>query len=382
VHSAVSITSLVTALILSAIVSYLGYFKGIYHYTDMINHYIFPLFFFYVSLEARREIISEKGELRGAKAIQPLIMAIGGVLVPMGIFAWIYPQGFTPEGGMFIPIATDIAFVVLSITFTNMSKRLKTTLLAVAIADDIIGIGFLAVCFENWELTKVLIMVIILQFVVICNLLQDKIDSFRITKEVSFWLVVYCIFVFIFHKLHIHTTVAGVITALLVPYKPGAKRMEKSKNPKDSIYHLLEEKFLSLTCSWLVIPTFIILNVKIPMSELSMNDLVSVPSLAIAFGLYLGKPIGIFITGLLTAIIFGLPANNKKELFGGGTLCGIGFTVSLFFATLSSGIPAGISTIAIIAGSFASAISGIMIVRYANNQTIIPSFRKKVKKAN
>jgi NhaA family Na+:H+ antiporter len=374
----------ILALLLAVGNSIINSFQGIYAFTDSLNHFVFPFFFFYVSLEARRQIISETGHLRGKKAIQPLLMAIGGVAVPMGIFAYIFPEGFTPEGGMFIPIATDIAFVVLAMKGTKISDKLKSILLAIAIADDIIGIGFLATSFESWDLGKIIFITLIGILVIVCMMSQKKIDSFKITRERTFWLLVCSLFIYVFHILHIHTTVAGVICALMVPYHPGAKRMKESEKAKrkvkvdDSIYHVLEEDVLSVLCGWFVIPAFIILNVNIPVQDLQMTDLLRRESIAIISGLFIGKTIGIFSIGILTAYFFGFPGKNKKELLGGSMLCGIGFTVSLFFATLSTGIEKVISTVAILTGSLISGISGLFMIRYANNQPFFP----KIKKAN
>jgi NhaA family Na+:H+ antiporter len=349
-------------------------FKGIYDYKEPVLHFLFPFFFFYVSLEARRQIVSDTGHLKGKKALQPLLMAIGGVLVPMCIFGLIFPQGFTPEGGMFIPIATDIAFVVLAMKPTKISDKLKTTILAIAIADDIIAIVLIVTCFGSWDLGKVMFLIIISIIVGISMIMQNKIDSFRITRESTFWLIVCGVLIYLLHTFNIHTTLAGVITALLIPYHPGAKRIEKSKKVEDSVYHYLEENTLNILSGWIIIPAFIILSVNIPFQKLNINDMFHRSSIAIILGLSLGKTIGIFVVGIITSFFFGKPGENKKEFLGGAMLCGIGFTVSLLFAALSKEIAKGISAIAILCGSLISAIMGISTIGLKSKKSIDTSY--------
>jgi len=108
------------------------------------THWLFPYFFFLVSLEARREILSSNGELHGRRAIAPAIMAVGGMIVPWLVFFTITGSG-RPDNGALIPMATDIAFVVLAMTLGKASIKLRASLLALAIADDIGGIILMAV---------------------------------------------------------------------------------------------------------------------------------------------------------------------------------------------------------------------------------------------
>ena len=111
------------------------------------THWAFPYFFFLVTLEARREIISTRGELYGNKALTPVIMALGGMLVPWLVFGFI-TGSVDPKSGAFIPMATDIAFVVLALTVAKASHRLRAALLALAIADDIGSIFLMAIFFQ------------------------------------------------------------------------------------------------------------------------------------------------------------------------------------------------------------------------------------------
>ena len=73
-----------------------------------INDVLMAIFFFFVTLEIKREFI--QGELSNIKqAILPIIAAVGGMLVPALIYIYINFGNTETLNGWAIPSATDIA---------------------------------------------------------------------------------------------------------------------------------------------------------------------------------------------------------------------------------------------------------------------------------
>ncbi len=366
----VYIISIITGLILSCFNAWHSWINE-HGINETIVHYFFPFFFFRVTLEALREVRTKGGHLSGNSLIQCMLMAIGGVSIPIVVTAIFYPEKLTPENGMFIAVATDIAFVVLASSVTNMSEKLRKTLLAIAILDDMIGIGIIAWQFEVWELEKFIFLGSIIFIVILSKIFEQQCDKI---KNPIYWFLVGGVLIYLFHHFNIHTSLAGVVAACLVPYKQAAERLgiaEKAGqqliiNPKISAYHWLEEVGLMVICTTLIVPSFIVAHTLIPFHAINLS-VFNQKAFAIANGLFLGKTIGIFGIAMITSRWYGLPANSKLELLGGAMLCGIGFTVSLFFAGMSKGINTIVAFVGISIGSISSAICGILTINYANN---------------
>ncbi len=319
-------------------------------------HWAFPFFFFLVTLEARREVISRQGELNGKKALAPIIMAIGGMIIPWLVFGLV-TGSVAPEKGSFIPMATDIAFVVLAMTIANASHKLRATLLALAIADDIGGIILMAIFFNAWGLSQILTSVAMLVLIYICNRYQTALDKFWLYRQAFTWVIICLFWVWVLNKVHLHPSLAGVFTALVVPYHPGSDRLKKSGALRDSVYHVLEQAGLNVPVNWLVIPGFIMLSVVIKPDSLQ-GAWFTTESVGVFLGFVVGKTAGVFFAGLLVMkLVNKLPAKSYAELFFGSVMCGMGLTVALFFSGLSTGINQTSATIAIL---LASALCGVV----------------------
>src|SRR5262249_2129758 len=116
---------------------------------EWINDGLMTLFFFVVGLEIKRELV--EGELREPRrAALPAIAALGGMLVPAGIYLAI-TAGTHASPGWGIPMATDIAIAVgvLSLLGARVSPSLKLFVLAFAIVDDIGAIVVIAVFYSG-----------------------------------------------------------------------------------------------------------------------------------------------------------------------------------------------------------------------------------------
>lgn len=350
---------------------YLEFGRSTLYMDDLAHfwtHWAFPYFFFLVTLEARREIISTRGELYGNKAIAPVMMALGGMLVPWLVFTIITGSG-DPNKGSFIPMATDIAFVVLALTVSNASHKLRAALLALAIADDIGSIILMAIFFNEWGSDQILTVSVMAVILYLCNRYEAVLDRFWIYRSAYVWAIICLFWIWVLNKVHLHPSLAGVFTALVVPYQPGSDRLKKSGQLRDSVYHVLEQSGLNVPVNWIVIPGFIVLSVVIKPENLS-GSWIGDQSLGIFFGFVVGKTLGVFLGGIVAAMFLKtMPARSFTELFFGSIMCGMGLTVALFFAGLSTDIDHTAATIAILISSAFCGLVGVYGIYRHNRNT-------------
>ena len=177
-----------------------------------INDVLMAIFFFFVSLEIKREFI--QGELSNPKqAMLPIIGAVGGMAVPALFYIVVNYSDSTTLNGWAIPSATDIAFSlgVLSLLGKRVPISLKVFLTALAIIDDLGAIVIIAFFYSgNIEIKYLVLM--LLSLIVLIALNKYKIKSF-----IPFLIV--GIFLWDFtHQSGIHATIAGVLLALTIPH--------------------------------------------------------------------------------------------------------------------------------------------------------------------
>lgn len=335
-----------------------------------INDALMAVFFFAVGLEIKREILV--GELSSFRqALLPIVAAIGGMAVPVGIF-WLLGHGTDYIGGAAIPMATDIAFSlgVLAMLGDRVPISLKIFLTTLAVVDDIGGILVIAIFYSThinfWLLliaAGLLALLIIGGFVGI----QSKI----------FYLGIGAFIWFLFLNAGIHPTIAGVLIAFCIPSKPVYAPMKYIQTIRNNISFFASEDDARLTTrtildkdqmNWLkeiesasdkvisplqdledslhpvvnyiIVPLFAFANAGIYFGDMQASALVSGISLAIIIGLVAGKFLGIFLFTWLTVKLKLAPMPeecNWKEIASVAVLGGIGFTVSLFIANLSFG---------------------------------------------
>ncbi len=342
------------------------------------THWAFPYFFFLVTLEARREIISTKGELYGNKALAPVIMALGGMIMPWVIYTFITGSS-DPKAGAFIPMATDIAFVVLAMTVANASPKLRAALLALAIADDIGSIILMAIFFNEWGYSQFLTVGAMAAILLFCYRYERVLDQLWIYRAGFVWVIICLFWIWVLNEVHLHPSLAGVFTALVVPYHPGSERLKKTGRLRDSVYHVLEQSGLNVPVNWLVIPVFIVLSVVIKPENLA-GAWFTTQSLGVFFGFVIGKTVGVFCGGYIAYLLIReIPANSFKELFFGAVMCGMGLTVALFFAGLSTGIDHTTATVAILFASAFCGVVGTYGIYYVNKKSAEKAVSSNIK---
>ncbi len=303
----------------------LGYESGSVHlrYPVLlwVNDGLMAIFFLLVGLEIKREML--EGELSSLrKAALPVFAAIGGMLVPAGIYALVN-QGSATASGWGIPMATDIAFAIglLSLLGSRVPVALKIFLTALAIVDDLGAIVVIAVFYSSGvEVTYLLYAFGIFLFLLVLNRLGVTSLFFYLVPGLFIWYFI--------HHSGVHATIAGVLTALAIPTTPDEK-----ESPLEYLEHALTKPV-----NFLIMPIFALVNTNIRFEAGMLEGLFSPLGIGIVLGLFLGKPLGILLSSWIAVKlgVSSLPAGvTWKMVAGMGLLAGIGFTMSIFIALLS-----------------------------------------------
>ena len=321
-----------------------------------INDGLMAVFFFLIGLELKREFL--EGELSNWRQVAlPAIGALGGMIVPMAVYVALNYADPAALRGWAIPAATDIAFAVgvLALLGSRVPLSLKVFLTSLAIFDDVGAILIIALFYTDALVASALLfaglMVALLLFL---NLRGVTKKAPYIIIGTALWLAVL--------KSGIHATIAGVILAFFIPLRP-----ETSGGPSP----LREmEHDLHSTVSYGILPLFAFANAGIALEGVRLSSLLHPLPLGIAAGLFLGKQAGVFLFSWLAVkmkMAQPLESVGWKSFYGVSVLCGIGFTMSLFIATLAFE-PGTLGEsvderIGILVGSFLSALVGYYILR-------------------
>lgn len=330
-----------------------------------INDGLMVIFFLVIALEVKREFL--EGDLSSPSQVAlPAIGAAGGMLMPALIYTFFnhdYPEYIQ---GWAIPTATDIAFVlgVLAILGQRVPSALRMFLLSLAIFDDIGAIAIIAVFYSHdLSLTS-------LTGSLVCLGILYAFNRFKISSLLPYILVGIVMWVFVL-KSGVHATLTGVALGLMIPHKghqPGEsplKRMEYSLHP----YVVFG-----------IVPLFAFTNAGVSLGAISMGDLVNPVTLGVALGLFLGKQLGIasFVWVAIKAGFAQLPRHTSwAAMYGGCILSGIGFTMSLFIASLafSPGTMGNFAAdkLGILMGSVVSGILGYTVLRLCHARSQVNS---------
>jgi len=361
----------------------------IYSLRHVINDGLMTLFFFVVGLEIKRELVL--GELRELRvAALPIAAALGGMLVPAGIYLALQ-LGEPGERGWGVVMATDIAFVVgcLAVLGERVPHSLRIFVLSLAIIDDIGAVLVIAVAYSaNLDLQMLGIGIIGVVAVLLLRRLGVRSVPIFYLAGILAWVAV--------DKSGIHPTILGVVLGLLTPAHPwvGVQRFQaimsrvsgylrgaswSASENKDKQVEMVRsvayaaretlspleriEASLHPWVNFLILPLFAFANAGVPLTAAGFGAPVA---LAVIAGLMIGKPIGILASSWL-AVRLGVavrPADlNWPMIAAAGVLCGIGFTMAIFIANLAfdPGLLATAS-LGILAASLASALLGLALL--------------------
>jgi NhaA family Na+:H+ antiporter len=286
-----------------------------------INDGLMTIFFLLIGLELEREIYL--GELSNIKdALLPIFAALGGMLVPAGLYLLFNSSDITRSGAG-IPMATDIAFAlgVLSLLGNRVPLSLKIFLTALAVIDDLGAILVIAAFYTKtifW--TNLLSALAVLLVMFIMNRMKvHKLLPYLIGGAIMWYFML---------NSGIHATITGVLLAFVIPFQHGEKT---------SISYKLQH-FLHKPVGFFILPLFALANTAIVLGSNIGETLQQHYSIGIALGLIIGKPIGIGLFSFL-AVSVGLcklPDDlSWKTIISVGFLGGIGFTMSIFITLLA-----------------------------------------------
>lgn len=366
----------------------------------LINDALMAIFFLYVGLEIKRELLV--GELRSVKrAALPVIAALGGMIVPAGIFVAINGNSGIADQtmrGWGIPMATDIAFAlgILTLMGARAPLALKVFLASLAIADDLGALIVIALFYtEKLSMLHLGLAGGTVAFLFGLNAMRLRHPLFYLVPGIFLWVFVL--------TSGIHATIAGVLLAATVPatsrvnprrFLKASRRaldhFEKAgddgSTPRESseqraaafalkanINQILPplhrmEHALGPWCAFWIIPIFALANAGLHLSG-DMGKMVTDPvTLGVFFGLFIGKPVGVIGACLLAVKlnIASLPTGvTWRHIYGAGCLAGIGFTMALFIAGLAfKADPEHLAAakLGILSASLVSTIAGLSIL--------------------
>ena len=321
-----------------------------------INDLLMAIFFFFVTLEIKREFI--QGELANIKkALLPIIGAVGGMVVPALVYIAINFENTETLNGWAIPSATDIAFSlgILSLLGSRVPISLKIFLTALAIIDDLGAILIIAF-FYSGDLSISYLSLILISYIFL--LILNKLGI----KKFLPYLIIGSFMWFFTYKSGIHATIAGVLLATTIPHRI-----------KDKDFSLLIklEHAISPYVAFMIMPIFAFANAGVSLEGLSLSSLLQPVPLGILLGLFVGKQVGVMIFSFIAVNTGAAQMPDKSSwlsLYGVSILTGIGFTMSLFVGNLAfaeniqyiDGVKIGV-----LAGSLLSTLFGYFILLFS-----------------
>ncbi|MCX0498145.1 Na+/H+ antiporter NhaA [Erwinia billingiae] len=319
-----------------------------------INDALMAVFFLMIGLEVKHELVSGSLATR-ERAMFPLIAALGGMLAPALIYAAMNHNDPLAIHGWAIPTATDIAFAlgILALLGSRVPPALKMFLMALAVIDDLGAILIIAF-FYTQELSVASLAVAGGAIVVLA--LLNKLG----VRSISLYMLVGMVLWVAVLKSGIHATVAGVLVGFFVPLKK-----ENGHSPAMHLAH-----GLAPWVSWVILPLFAFANAGVSLTGVSADGLLSAVPIGIILGLFIGKPLGITLICWLAVKmkIAALPEGTRmQDIASVGLLCGIGFTMSIFIASLAFDAAheemVTLAKLGILVGSAISAVMGYTLLR-------------------
>jgi len=321
-----------------------------------VNDGLMAVFFLLVGLEVKREVL--EGQLSSVSQVAlPGFAALGGIVIPALIYYFFNHGDAFALRGWAIPTATDIAFAlgILSLVGSRVPVAVKLVLMTLAIMDDLGAIVIIAAFYtSNLSWLSLGIAAVSVAGLAVMNLAGVVRQAAYVVVGVILWVSVL--------KSGVHATLAGVALAFAIPLR--AKDGE-GKSPLRDMEHSLHP-----WVTFLILPLFAFANAGVPLANVSVAEVLGPVPMGIALGLFLGKQIGVLVFCRLAVRmrIASLPEGvGWWQLYGTALLCGIGFTMSLFIASLAfeQGATAylGLDRLGILIGTFVSGVSGYAVLR-------------------
>ncbi|HEX8654413.1 MAG TPA: Na+/H+ antiporter NhaA [Allosphingosinicella sp.] len=325
-----------------------------------INDALMAVFFLLVGLEIKRELVDGRLASWNQRRL-PAIAAAVGMIVPASIYVALTAGAPGLGRGWAIPAATDIAFAigVLALLGSRAPTSLKLFLTTVAILDDMGAVAIIALAYtESLDMLALGAAAAILILMYVLNRRGVRALPLYLIAAAALWYAVLLS--------GVHATIAGVLAAMMIPIVRTPGRPDAAESPLHRLEHAIAP-----WVAFLIVPLFGFANAGVSLDGVSISDLLAPLPLGIAAGLFAGKQVGIF-GAVWLSVRFGIASKLRGatwvQVYGVATLCGIGFTMSLFIGALAfPDRPALVeeAKIGILLGSFASAVAGFLILRFA-----------------
>ena len=294
-----------------------------------VNDGLMAVFFLLVALEIKRETLS--GQLsRRDQLILPLVCAAAGVAVPALLYFAMNRGDVDAMRGWAIPTATDIAFAlgILALLGSRVPLGMKLLLSTIAVTDDLIAILIIAFFYSQglqWGALGGAALVVLAMAVH---------NRRKVTRLAPYLLLGVLLWALVLAS-GVHATLAGVVTGLMIPHYDRSNAIDDANehSPLETLEHALHP-----WVAFAILPLFAFANAGLALGGLRLQDLASPLPAGITLGLVLGKPVGIVLAAVAMRAL-GLArfpqGMDLRSMLGLGLLCGIGFTMSLFIASLA-----------------------------------------------
>ena len=325
---------------------------------EWVNSGLMTFFFFVVGLEARREF--DLGELRERRRFAlPLLAGIGGMAVAVAIYL-VVNAGRPSVHGWGVAMSTDTAFALglLALVGPRFPDRLRAFMLTVVVVDDILALVVIALVYTD-EVTVSALLVALGLFgvVLLAKVLRVRVGLVYFALGAAIWVALL--------ESGVEPIVVGLAMGLLAYAYPVARSdleraterfREFREQPTPELARSVRVELRAAVSpnerlqvlyhpwtSYVIVPLFALANAGIAIDPAFLErGLTSPITLGIFLGYVVGKPLGILGSAwLLSRLSRGRlrPPVGWAAVAGGGTIAGIGFTVSLLVATLAFGGP-------------------------------------------
>lgn len=324
-----------------------------------INDGLMAVFFLLVALEIKRETLSGQLASRAQLAL-PMVCAFAGVAVPALLFTAFNRHDEQAMRGWAVPTATDIAFAlgVLALLGSRVPAGMKLLLSTIAVVDDLIAILIIALFYSHGLSTAALCWA---GAAIAGMWLLNQRGVTRLGPYLVLGVVLWvCVL-----KSGVHATLAGVVTGLMIPHIDRARSGDelRAPSPLETLEHALHP-----WVAYAILPLFAFANAGLVLHGMRLDDMLTPLPLGVVVGLVVGKPIGIVGAALLMRAL-GLArfpdGMGMRAMLGLGLMCGIGFTMSLFIASLAYQDPQQYeeAVLGVLLASLVSAIAGYLWLR-------------------
>ena len=378
---------------------------GPYSMSESLAHWIsdglMAIFFFFVGLEIKREVLV--GELSSIRqAAFPILAALGGAFIPALLYTLVN-HGTEAQRGWGVPMATDIAFTlgILALLGSRVPPTMKVFVATLAIVDDMLAVLVIAIFYtSSISIRSLFVALLAVAVSYAANRLGVRSSFVYAAIGIVIWLAML--------RSGVHATIAGILLAFTVPaetYLTPSEFLKRTRplldrfqvttrsdlelltsEEQQAVIRELEcrcaavqpplhrlEQALHPWVSFVIMPLFALANAGVHI-EGGLHALTQPISLGVFLGLFVGKPLGImtFAFAFNKAGVATLPAGASwRQIFGASWLCGIGFTMSLFVATLAFQTDEllNLAKIGTIAASVAAGLAGSVVLLSSRRET-------------